>query len=366
LHGDSKDAQFRPKQFLGNPVMPATKAGLLSYRLYTELPLIEKLSRPWDILLESTRCNRAFSSACWFLSVCKSDSSLVPCVITAWRGRKLAGILPLVHVPTRNSTEFAPFFSDYNDIIADPDDLPVSEGLLEFSFSRGKPLLLGNLRLDSACYRVVAQARPEFAERLFQIERRCLYISLDSSYDDYLASRSRSLRAELWRNERLARHDGLRIRALSPDDLAPELLPEVFLSISLERFKEKSAFQEPGAQAFVRAAFPDLFRQGRLKPFVLMAGERIVAINICMVGANGLCFWNGGFLREAAGYSPGKLLLAEQLRQSFALAMKDHDMLRGEHSYKARWATGARSIGGFAFAPGFTLLSERCPTAVSL
>src|SRR5262249_40378194 len=162
--------------------MPATKAGLLSYRLYTELPLIEKLSQPWDILLESTRCNRAFSSACWFLSVCTSDSSLVPCIITAWRGRKLAGILPLVHVPARHSTEFPPFFSDYNDIIADPDDLPVSEGLLEFSFSLGKTLLLGNLRLDSACYRAVAEARPEFAERLFQIERRCLYISLDSSY----------------------------------------------------------------------------------------------------------------------------------------------------------------------------------------
>jgi hypothetical protein len=52
--------------------------------------------------------------------------------------------------------------------------------------------------------------------------------------------------------------------------------------------------------------------------------------------------------------------MAEQLRQSFASGMKEYDMLRGAHSYKARWATGSRAIGCFEFAPGLALFSERC------
>jgi CelD/BcsL family acetyltransferase involved in cellulose biosynthesis len=342
---------------------PVIKDGPITYRAYTELPLIVAFSEDWDTLLRSTACNRAFSSACWFLSICKADPCLVPCVIAAWHGRQLAGVLPLVYMIGTESLEFSPFFSDYNDIIARPGDPFVTEGLLDCALGLGKTLCLKDLRLDSNCYRAVAHARPDLAERQFQVERNCLYITLDSTYHGYLASRSRSLRAELWRNERKARRDGLTVMALSPESFSPELLPEVFLSISLGRFREKSAFCEAKAQSFVRAAFPELFRQGRLKPFALIAGGQVIAINICMAGPDGLCIWNGGFLPEAEEYSPGKLLLAEQLRQSFALGMEEYDMLRGAHSYKARWATGSRSIGRFDLEPGTALLPERCIAA---
>lgn len=339
---------------------PAVKDGALTYRADTELPLIAAFSEQWDILLQSTFCNRAFSSSCWFLSVCKADSSISPCVITAWRGQRLVGVLPFVHVSATGTVEFPPLFSDYNDLIAHADDQSVMEGLLNYSLGLAKTVVLKNLRLDSNCYRAMVKAHPELVEELFKVERSCLYINLDSSYDAYLASRSRSLRAELWRNERKARQDGLTITALSPHDFSPDSLPEFFLSISLKRFGEKSAFWGHDAQAFVQAAFPELFRQGRLKPFVVMAAGRVIAINICMVGGSGLCIWNGGFLPEAEDYSPGKLLLAEQLRQSFAAGMKEFDMLRGAHSYKTRWATGSRSIGRFNLEPGLALFPGRC------
>jgi CelD/BcsL family acetyltransferase involved in cellulose biosynthesis len=333
----------------------ANNNGPVTYREYTELSLVEAFSEQWDTLLQSTTCNRAFSSAAWLLCACRVDSCVSPCVITAWRGLQLVGVLPLVEVSGSGRAEFPP--SDYNDIIARPGDNSVVEGMLNYALGLGKALSLKNLRLDSNCYRAVSQTRPDLAERQFQIDHSCLYlyISLDSSYNDYLASRSKGLRDDVRRHERKARRDGLVVTALSPESYCPELLPEVFLSLHLARFQEESCFSKPAREAFVQAVFPELFRQGRLKPFVLTAGEKVIAIDICMTGPRGLCTWNGGFLPEAATYSPGTLILAEQLRQSFALGMEEYDWLRGADSYKARWATDSRSTGRFDFEPGVTL-----------
>ena len=322
-------------------------------RAYTELPLVVSLSGQWDTLLQSTTCNRAFSSAAWLLSACKADPSISPFVIAAWRGPELAGVLPLVDISGAGRAEFVP--SDYNDIIVRPGDNQVVKGMLTYALRLGRTLSLKNLRLDSNCYRAVAQARPDLAEKQFMIDHTCFYIALGSSYPDYLASCSKGVRDEVRRHERKAQQDGLAVVALSPQDFSPELLPELFFSLHLARFKEESGFCKPTRQAFVRAVLPELFRQGRLKPFTLTAGGKVIAIDICMIGPHGLCTWNGGFLPEAAKYSPGTLILAEQLRQSFALGMEEYDWLRGSDSYKTRWATDSRSTGRFDFEPGVAL-----------
>jgi CelD/BcsL family acetyltransferase involved in cellulose biosynthesis len=334
---------------------PASNDGPVTYREYTELPLVAALSEQWDRLLQSTACNRAFSSSAWFLSACSADSSFSPCVIAAWRGLELVGVLPLVEVSGTGRVGFPNALSDYNDVISRPDDNVAVEGLLDCALGLGRSLSLRNLRLDSNCYRAVVRARPDLAEKRFQIVHTCLYINLHTSYDDYLDSRSQKLRADLRRQERKARQDGLVVTALSPEGFVPERLPDVFLYLHLARFPEETCFRNPIWQAFVRVAFPELFRQGRLKPFVLTAGGKVIAIDICLVGPRGLCAWNGGFLPEAQEYSPGKLLVAEQLRQSFALGLEEYDWLQGDYSYKARWATGSRTTGRFDFESGFSL-----------
>jgi CelD/BcsL family acetyltransferase involved in cellulose biosynthesis len=338
---------------------PTNNDGPVTYREYTELPLVAALAEQWDTLLQSTTCNRAFSSAAWFLGACNADSSISPCVIAAWRGLELVGVLPLVDVSGSGRVEFPLSdhnpLSDYNDVIARPSDNVAVEGMLDCALGQGRSLTLKNLRLDSNCYRAVVQARPDLAEKMFQIVHTCFYINLHTSYDAYLASRSKKLRADLRRLERKARQDGLVVTALSPAGLAPERLPEVFLSLHLARFQEETCFRNPTRQAFVRAAFPELFRQGRLKPYVLTAGGKVIAIDICLIGPRGLCAWNGGFLPEAEEYSPGKLLVAEQLRQSFGSGMEEYDWLQGDESYKSRWATQSRRTGRFDFEPGFAL-----------
>jgi CelD/BcsL family acetyltransferase involved in cellulose biosynthesis len=325
---------------------PANHDEPVSYRDYKELPLVIAFSEEWDRLLQSTTCNRAFSCAAWFLSACRADSSISPCVIVAWRGLQLVGVLPLVEVTGTGKVEFATP-SDYNDIIARPEDNLVVEGMLNYALGLGKALSLKHLRLDSNFYRALTQVRPDLVEKQFQIDRKCFYINLHTSYDDYLASRSKNLRADLRRHERRARQDGVAVIALSPEHFSPELLPEVFLSLNFARFREESGFRRPARQAFVRAAFPEVFRQGRLKPFALTASGKVIALDVCLAGPRGLGTWNGGFLPEAEKYAPGTLLVAEELRHCFASSMEEYDWLQGQDSYKARWATGSRATGRF-------------------
>src|SRR5437016_1853251 len=177
---------------------PANNDGPVTYREYPELSQVEAFSEQWDRLLQSTTCHQAFSSAAWLLSACKADLSISPGVIAAWRGSQLVGVLPLVEVAGAGRAEFPP--SDYNDIVARPGDNLVVEGMLDYALGLGRTLSLKNLRLDSNCYRAVARSRPDLVEK-FQIDHSCFYICLGSNYHDYLASRSKGLRAEVRRHE---------------------------------------------------------------------------------------------------------------------------------------------------------------------
>ncbi|MGH9763331.1 MAG: GNAT family N-acetyltransferase, partial [Blastocatellia bacterium] len=55
--------------------------------------------------------------------------------------------------------------------------------------------------------------------------------------------------------------------------------------------------------------------------------------------------WNGGFLEEAAFFSPGTVLTAFGIRAAIETGCKDYDFLRGNEEYKTRWATGSHVVG---------------------
>jgi len=69
-----------------------------------------------------------------------------------------------------------------------------------------------------------------------------------------------------------------------------------------------------------------------------------------MRGWNSLCSWNGGFLPDAAQYSPGRLLFAAGIEHAIASGLEEYDLLRGSHAYKASWATHSRTIGKLEFS----------------
>jgi len=79
------------------------ESGPLAIQVLTDLPEIARLSDEWDALLARSICNRAFSSAQWFVASCSANPSFQPYVIIARKGAVLAGILPLVLIELKTS-----------------------------------------------------------------------------------------------------------------------------------------------------------------------------------------------------------------------------------------------------------------------
>lgn len=335
-----------------------------TYQVLCTLPAVAAISAEWDSLLDQTPCNRAFSCSKWFLASCRLERSLRPYVIIARRGAALAGVFPLVLNNDREVATFASELSDYNDIIARRDDDSVLSGLLHNALARGvgyKRVVLARLRRDSNCVHAVGMfARAGAIEPVFQVKGRCPYIRLAPSYEEYLRTRSKNFRKSLSRAERAAASNRLVIRELEPKHFPPAQIPAAFLSLNLDRWGADSYYRLPFVEAFVLNLLPNLFAEGRLRAFALMQGERLLALDLCMVGADSLCSWNGGFLAEAARWSPGKLLIAAGIKHAQRMNLAEYDLLRGDEAYKKSWANSTRHVLWLEFD------SENYTKAVSL
>lgn len=325
------------------------------YEVLTDLGAVTTMATEWNALLARSGCNLAFSSAQWFIASCRLDRNERPYVIVARRGDALVGILPLVLTDAGTIAAFPDAESDYNDIVTARNDVDAMTGLLDRALS-ARPdyqrLVLARLRDDSNCLRAAEILIPGDLGKLYESDTRCPYIRLLSSYDEYLLTRSKSFRTSLRQAHSNAERHNVWVSELMPESFSPDCLVEMFLSLHLGRFAGLSSLASPTAQAFVREVVPSLFVERRLRAFALYEAESIIAINLCMVGANTLCLWNGGFTSAAERWSPGKLLISAGIREANALNMSEFDLLRGDEDYKSRWANDERYIGQLEFTIG--------------
>jgi CelD/BcsL family acetyltransferase involved in cellulose biosynthesis len=145
---------------------------------------------------------------------------------------------------------------------------------------------------------------------------------------------------------RKAAANGVVKHELTPADLSPERLPELFLELNLSRFGEKSAFHRvPQNASFCRLALPVLFSERRLHVFAVSKAERILALDLSFRGEGSLCTWNGGYPPEAECWSPGRLLLLAGIERACELGLEEYDLLRGNQEWKRRWANRTRQLG---------------------
>jgi CelD/BcsL family acetyltransferase involved in cellulose biosynthesis/biotin carboxylase len=345
----------------GNPAPPPAVAGLATLihpdpaEIETDLEIVTgrlpceildsreavaAIAPAWRALLERSRCNRAFSGPSWYLAALEVQPDLEPRLVAAYRDGALAGLLPLAWDGARQVVRFASDLSDYNDVVASAHDRPAARRLMALARGRFPALELACVRPDAAC--ALAEGRPA---RLTDRKVPCPYVDISAGYEDWLASRSRSFRANLGQMERRAAARGLTVERLDPR--GPERdLPALFLELQRQRFGERSLFaRNPTAAAFVRRALPTLFEAGDALIFALRAGEDLVGLNICMVGADSLGYWNAGFRPDFAPFSPGALMMHAGLREARARGLAEFDLLRGPEAYKMKWCTGIREIG---------------------
>jgi CelD/BcsL family acetyltransferase involved in cellulose biosynthesis len=322
---------------------------LLRYEIVTDLATAESIAPLWNELLDRSICNRAFSSPIWFIAACQVQPDLEPWLVLAWRGESLAGVLPLAKRSEASEAIFPSSRSDYHDIVVADGDMAAAEGLLECALSeqtRVRRLQLTGIRQDSNLAAALkALARGHDLADCCVAEQECSYITLAATRAEYLASRSTALRKGVNRSLRKAAAAGLAMRDLTPADLSPERVVEVFFSLHFSRFGEQSAFRRGSSNfRFATLALPVLFAERRLHVLAVQEEQRILALDLLFRGARSLCSWNGGYSPQAERWSPGRLLLVFGMERARELGLEEYDLLRGTQKWKASWANGRRNL----------------------
>ena len=322
----------------------------LTYKVYSDLTAVEAISAEWDRLLRVSPCNRAFGSAEWYMASCRTDKyeSFAPHTVVAMRGAEIVAILPLVINSTEGVATIPNYCSDYCDIVARGDNPSMVAGLLThalLSHESCRVMVLSMLREDSNCARAIPFISTPTIDCRYRETEAYHYIKLPGSFDDYQASKSKNFRKSLKRVQLGIENSDLRLQELRPDELDPTELPELCISMISARQGEEFILRAERIRPFLNEVLPRLFAKGSVRAFALGKGEQIIALDICMTGAKSLCTWNGGFLAEAESWSPGTLLFAFGIRQAIDMDLEEYDFLRGDESYKRRWANGAHTVG---------------------
>lgn len=299
-------------------------------RIVTSREEIATLADEWAELLETTRCHRAFSSHAFYMAACTREGT--PMLVTLREEGRLDGILPLFcGAPASEEAGFPTRMSDYNDAIVRDHDPALAALLLEAALEEAGAITLMQLRPDSALLACIRErGETTIGVGTFATLR---------TYDHWLSERSRAFRKSLFRAQRAAERAGLIACELtSVDDVVGTFLP-----LHLAR-QQKSVFELAHGRAFIDASLDRLFAEGRLRLFGLYDGASLIAIDLCMVGYNTLCSWNGGFLPRYEAFAPGKLLLAHEIRVACDEGQAEFDLLRGGQAYKAHWASERREL----------------------
>jgi len=323
----------------------------LQYTVYSDLKGLENIYGQWDQLILSSCCNRAFASVEWYVASCIKQKTWTPYLVTAARDGKLMCVLPLV-IDKTDGTALFPHYgagADYHDAIACNDSPAVVAASLKYALSfpgQCRRMVLSRLRPDSHCVKAMPCIQQDSD---IQWNRRITnmypHITLPTSFDEYLASRSKAFRKNIRRILRNIQKDGLKIQELRPGEFNPDDLPDLLTRMSVARTKEKSSFvRNAFIGSFLSAVLPAIFRRGHLRAFAIFNHGQIIALDLCMLCANGFVTWNGGFLAEGASWCPGSALFAHGIQEAIEMGLGEYDFTRGNEGYKASWATGSYPV----------------------
>lgn len=317
----------------------------LTWRAYSTLEQIEEITPAWDELLVASSCNRTFSSREWYTASSTRLSSWTPFVVSVFREKKALCILALV-IDRENKAIHFPHNCDYNDVIARTTNPELIASLIGFAFANAqgcRRMVLSRLRPDSYCAQAVPHLRScsEFECNWREIDRY-RRVCLSESFDSYLDSRSKTFREDIRRSLRDLDKDGFTLHELDPDTFPSSSIPELLIRLCVARHGDKCSFiQTPYKEAFPRYVLPPLFRKRYLRAFALLEGERVLGLDLCATGREGIATWNGGFVSEIKRYSPGTALFAFGIQQAIASGMAEFDFMRGPQAYKNNWTNNS-------------------------
>ena len=181
--------------------------------------------------------------------------------------------------------------------------------------------------------------------RVFETTRRvCRYIRLPATFEKFMAGISTGLRANYRRRWRALQHEH-QAECLAVSGAAElERHFPALLALHRMRFEQReaeSAFVAPGIPEFHVEAMRVLAAQGFARLFLLKAGGGAVAALYGFSVGGTFQFYQCGMHPGWKRYGLGQLLIGNAIELIIGTGHATFDFLRGDESYKTRWADRA-------------------------
>jgi CelD/BcsL family acetyltransferase involved in cellulose biosynthesis len=172
------------------------------------------------------------------------------------------------------------------------------------------------------------------------------YIPLaGSSYDEFMATRSRGLRSQVGRRMRaLEKEHEVSLTVVGEAGRLEPALAELFRLHDLrsDASGRDSSLDGPGVREFHHAFLAPALERGWLRLCLLeVDGAAIAAWYGWSIGGR-YAYYQAGFDPAWSRSSPGMLLLAQTIRLATEEGASEYDLLRGDEAFKRRFADDAR------------------------
>ncbi len=298
--------------------------------------VFDRYSEGWNVLHRTSEDATPFQSMLWqqtWLRHFSSGNRLRTIVVR--EGNDLVGLYPLI----RSIAPWSPMR---------PAGVGPSDYLAPLTLERSEPVydaIRSALQDLSKRHLVDLHQMPSdhpFTESLSSFERidqaKCLVLDLPTSFEEYVAGLSKSLRYDVRRLEGKAlKEKGARVEWIAPDTV--DAFAEQFFYLHRLRWKSRGL---PGAffgkgenfqRDWMRAAVQD----GTLIMNRLMADGKPVGCVYAMRSGATCYFYQAGMDPEASSLSPGTILVAKMIEQAILEGCRTFDFMRGDEPYKRRW-----------------------------
>lgn len=234
--------------------------------------------------------------------------------------------------------------ADHVDVVAAPTDRrSVATAVARYvARTRSWDLLdWEGLTRDGELAVVLDRLRPPRFLRLPDREVPSPYVDLRPREPAVLIS-SRNLRQQVGRGLRVAERGGGGLRVSTT---ASEVVTglDALMSLHNERFRETSqVFATPERRRFHFEAAARLAEDSMARVYRLEVDGQDAALLYAFGLGERLYYYSMG-MRPELGLSPGRTLLGQTVLAAAAEGLAEFDLLRGEHTFKVRFASGSRS-----------------------
>jgi CelD/BcsL family acetyltransferase involved in cellulose biosynthesis len=314
-----------------------------------------ELAERWNGLVKQS-AGSVFLKHEWFDAAWawrKEDSSLF--LLLAWRGQELLGILPLIRVrpagqfPKLRGLEFLTVpDTQVCDVITAPENrILVIDAACEALHKRRNEWDHLTLRYLSEKNPILNEIKTGLTARGYACDIKPhgpnLFVKLDTTWDAYYSTRSRSLKkANNLAANRLKKSGEIAIRWISretADGSAIEKALEETIEISRRSWKQGTgnSLDQAGPKGFISTLTAHAARNGWLSIWLLAIEGKVLAMEYQLLDAENVYALRADFDAECEEISPGSHLMRTLLETLFGRGLQRYYMGPGENAYKTRW-----------------------------